>query len=100
MIIREKSLCDLIETHEWFRSGTPKQFIKLLETNAQGADLHTLTGIIFACSENVSIEDIYDALKELEQVELDEYIKTLFLTSKYMDGDLMIDDPYICYEMV
>lgn len=97
-VINEKSLNDLIETNKWFQSGTSSQLHKLFEANDQGADLHTLTGIIWTCSDNVTRDDIYESLKALEQQELDKMINQLFTTGIYIDDDCLIDDPYICYE--
>ena len=102
-VINEKSLCDLLETNHWFRAGTPVQFIKLLEANAQGAELTTLTAIIWACSDrNVSREEIYDKLRKQEQQELDAFVEYLLLSrnGEYVDQDALIEDPCICYSFV
>ena len=98
MIISEKKLCDLLEINNWFRVGTPAQFIKLLEANEQGEDLNTLATIIWTCSDGVSREDIYAALHKLESNELDEWVKRLILSGIYVDEQALLDDPYICYD--
>lgn len=99
-VISEKKLADLLESKKWFRSGTPKQFIKLLEANAHGADVRDLATIIWACSDDIPHELILSSLKKLEQEELDAFVKNLVFTGCYYDEDILIDDPYICYETV
>ena len=97
-VISEKKLANLLETNKWFRTGTHKQFIKLLEANAHGADVRDLATIIWSCTDNVPHELILSSLNKLEQEELDEFVKNLVLTGCYYDEDTLIDDPYICYE--
>jgi hypothetical protein len=99
-VISEKKLVTLLETNNWFQTGTSEQFLKLLEANANGATISDLAAIIWICSDNVSRDLITTKLQELEQKELDEFVKHLVLNGVYYDEDTLIDDPYICYEMV